>query len=515
MTTQARLPMTIADPKGRKFRLRITKYDQGWLWKARSTIRGIGTDCDGEFFPTKEAAHAAARHVIETTDLFAGEEYPEDHAAIEAAGNIGTAQPLAFHPLADIFPLMEGKEFDELVADIKAHGLREDIILYDGMILDGRNRYRACLAADVPPVPINGDKWIKNPTEYVISANIHRRHLTAEQKDDFLVKLVAANPEESDRSLAKKGGVTHPTIARARKKAAVTGKGLPVGGKRKGADGKRRRQPTKRKKTPPPAQPKNKDECATTSGTFERWQKQAAEAALATAPGAKPTRAEILTADRWLAVIYAEKDIDGARQHYELLCDEERRAAYVETLGKAIDAMGKKDNMEARLKVMEDVLGIVEAEEEEEGDSEEDEQPRRRRGKAKEVETTLENAVHDAFTDLEQLGEECREVVDNSEAFSQTQRIQTLEATADELGNLQEPMIPAELAELPVKYLPSRVRSRNDRCCAATEIIQACVDALATIPEGDERHAAAGELSSELDDAIGVRDNCEFPGMFG
>jgi ParB-like chromosome segregation protein Spo0J len=58
---------------------------------------------------------------------------------------------LKFHPLADLFPLMEGAEFDELVADIKANGLQQNIALYQGRILDGRNRYRACLAARVAP----------------------------------------------------------------------------------------------------------------------------------------------------------------------------------------------------------------------------------------------------------------------------------------------------------------------------------------------------------------------------
>jgi ParB-like chromosome segregation protein Spo0J len=56
---------------------------------------------------------------------------------------------LLFHPLANLFPLIEGAEFEELVADVKAHGVREPIWLLDGQILDGRNRYRAAQVASV------------------------------------------------------------------------------------------------------------------------------------------------------------------------------------------------------------------------------------------------------------------------------------------------------------------------------------------------------------------------------
>ena len=51
---------------------------------------------------------------------------------------------LGFHPLADAFPLLEGEDFANLVADIKRNGLREPMtVTPDNLILDGRNRYRA------------------------------------------------------------------------------------------------------------------------------------------------------------------------------------------------------------------------------------------------------------------------------------------------------------------------------------------------------------------------------------
>jgi hypothetical protein len=54
---------------------------------------------------------------------------------------------LAYHPYADLFPLIEGQEFYDLAEDIRINGLNDRIVLLKGrrrrQILDGRNRYRA------------------------------------------------------------------------------------------------------------------------------------------------------------------------------------------------------------------------------------------------------------------------------------------------------------------------------------------------------------------------------------
>jgi ParB-like chromosome segregation protein Spo0J len=155
---------------------------------------------------------------------------------------------IKFHPAAEFFPPMAGAEFDELVADIKANGLKESIVLYDGKLLDGRNRARACKALGIPVTVQEhheGCANIGDPFAYVVSKNFHRRHLTPEQKRDVLVKLVAAQPTKSDRTLAREAKVDHHQVSRARKKAEATGTIVPVE-KRTGADGKARKQPARK-----------------------------------------------------------------------------------------------------------------------------------------------------------------------------------------------------------------------------------------------------------------------------
>jgi ParB-like chromosome segregation protein Spo0J len=151
---------------------------------------------------------------------------------------------LKFHPLADLLPLMEGEEFDALVADIKASGLRERIMLYEGKILDGRNRYRACLKAGFEPVTIQLPP-ICDPVAYVISANIRRRHLTADQKRDLIAKLIKATPEKSDRQIAETAKASPTTVGTVRAKMEAKG---DVSNLDTRTDTKGRKQPAKKKK---------------------------------------------------------------------------------------------------------------------------------------------------------------------------------------------------------------------------------------------------------------------------
>ena len=87
---------------------------------------------------------------------------------------------MKFHPIADIFPMIEGPDFDALVSDIKANGLLQPIELYEEKILDGRNRWKACKAAGVEPKTKEyrgGD-----PLGHVLSLNLTRRHLSESQR---------------------------------------------------------------------------------------------------------------------------------------------------------------------------------------------------------------------------------------------------------------------------------------------------------------------------------------------
>lgn len=112
--------------------------------------------------------------------------------------------PFEVHPFADAFPLIDGEEFAELVADIKRQGLRQPIVLnHDRTVLiDGRNRFRACMESGVDPVfDVLPERYTEAMIlDYIVSTNIERRHLNAGQK-----ALVALEYEKAFASATKIG----------------------------------------------------------------------------------------------------------------------------------------------------------------------------------------------------------------------------------------------------------------------------------------------------------------------
>lgn len=86
------------------------------------------------------------------------------------------ATELKNHPAADAWPMMDDERYAELRADIEMNGQREPITLCDGMILDGRNRYRACFELDIEPLTRD---YVGDPWAFAWSLNGARRDLEA------------------------------------------------------------------------------------------------------------------------------------------------------------------------------------------------------------------------------------------------------------------------------------------------------------------------------------------------
>lgn len=118
------------------------------------------------------------------------------------------------HPAADLFPLLEGAEFDALAEDIRTHGLIEPIVMLDGAVLDGRNRIAACERVGVP---IRSREWTGtgSPTSWVISVNLKRRHLNVTQRGTVAVDaLPLYEAEAKKRQATSTGGPTPQLVER-------------------------------------------------------------------------------------------------------------------------------------------------------------------------------------------------------------------------------------------------------------------------------------------------------------
>jgi len=158
---------------------------------------------------------------------------------------------LPIHPAAELFPLMTPEELRELAADIAKNGLRERVTFYDDprlgvCLLDGRNRLDAlallgdAFSLEGPHCLIGKDRCQPfDPYAFVISKNLHRRHLTPAQRRNVIAKLLALNPAKSNRAIAASAGVSHVTVAAVRNDLVATGQ-IDQLGRTTGRDGKAR-----------------------------------------------------------------------------------------------------------------------------------------------------------------------------------------------------------------------------------------------------------------------------------
>ena len=162
---------------------------------------------------------------------------PEQNTATELKPiNNPPARP-APHPICLLIPSADDDELQDLTDDIRAHGLIAPIVLFEGMILDGRNRAAACERAGIAPRYVQFEGGREDALILVVSHNLKRRHLTKQAiadalvaAEDFnlhytLVEPAAAAEAAADgpeaQSVIK---ITEPKTASSRKLAQAAGR---------------------------------------------------------------------------------------------------------------------------------------------------------------------------------------------------------------------------------------------------------------------------------------------------
>jgi len=135
---------------------------------------------------------------------------------------------MEFHEAANIFPL-DDEHIDELAADIQQHGQRVAIQILDGKIIDGRRRWIACKKANI--VPTTEEIETDDPVAYVLSLNLHRRHLTIGEAGLVAARARKFYDDEAKERMRAGGGdhksgranLPHPieNVGRSRDKAAM------------------------------------------------------------------------------------------------------------------------------------------------------------------------------------------------------------------------------------------------------------------------------------------------------
>jgi len=141
------------------------------------------------------------------------------------------------HPICLLIPPADEDELQDLTDDICAHGLIDPIVLFEGMILDGRNRSAACERAGVAPRYVQFAGGREDALILVVSHNLKRRHLTKQAvadalvaAEDFNLHYTLAPPAGEEAAAAFDGAeaqsvikITEPKTASSRKLARAAG----------------------------------------------------------------------------------------------------------------------------------------------------------------------------------------------------------------------------------------------------------------------------------------------------
>jgi hypothetical protein len=122
------------------------------------------------------------------------------HIDAQGATGMATLSVLPHHPASELFPMMSEKELRDLTDDILANGLLNDIIIYDGHVLDGRSRQIACQRAEIEPRYREWDSK-GSLTAFVIAQNLRRRHLSRDQMVAIAVESLTLFEAEAEQRL--------------------------------------------------------------------------------------------------------------------------------------------------------------------------------------------------------------------------------------------------------------------------------------------------------------------------
>lgn len=125
---------------------------------------------------------------------------------------------LPVHAVANIFPLLRGKDFEDLREDIAKHGQLEPIAIDEhGSIIDGRNRYNACQALGlVPKTQRFSQEDLADHggvTAFIVSKNLRRRHLDASQRAMVASRLATLHRGEAKPAANTEISVSQPEAA--------------------------------------------------------------------------------------------------------------------------------------------------------------------------------------------------------------------------------------------------------------------------------------------------------------